>query len=221
MDKLWECKKIVKFYQTNNKMKKNVFLIFIFLYKTLIINAQLCCGCYEAFQIIEGKKEEKSSKKYCFDKSGVLVYGIMKINDGKDTTILIGSPFPNTNADSIEQEYRFYRPKTKKTKNELIIKFKRERDIGISRHIYKIKDNKILQIIEKEPPFSTKYTSYFYDNLQRLILIVEHFEGNNAVIYRQFIYEVDIPPSSGKYKAMTEHVFSGEQHQIIEFMSID
>ncbi len=202
-------------------MKKITFSILFFLCKTLIINAQLCCGCYEAFQIIEGKQDEKSKKKYCFDKNGVLIYGVANINDGKDTTILIGSPFPNLNADSIEQEYWFYKPKIKKTKNELIVKFKRERDIGISTHIYKIEDNEILQIIEKESPFSTKYTSYFYDNLHRLILIVEHFEGNRAVNYCQLVYESNVPPLITKHRAMTKHVFSGEQHQIIEFMSID
>jgi hypothetical protein len=193
-------------------MKKIIFLIFFC--KTLIINAQLCCGCYESHEIIDGKLQEKIIRKFCFDEKGDMVYGMAHINNGKDTAIFIGSPFPNLNAKDIEQEYWSYKPKVKKSKNEVVIKFKREQEPITVTHIYKIKDNKILEIVEKEPPFSTKYTSYFYDNRNRLVLAVEYFEGNMSTNYRQFIYDSILENS------LIEQSFDGEKIKILKYTQI-
>jgi hypothetical protein len=176
-------------------MKK--ILLFILLmanfYTTAI--AQFCCGCYEKFEIIDGIQHKETMAKYCFDAKGKIISSKGFVNKGKDT-IDIGEPFSSIYVENIERKYQGEQYKIRKSKAEISIKFRRNRNEKEVTYRYKINDGLVTQFAEKEIPFGTKYTSYYYDNLNRISLISDYFEGNKIIETVQFLYGSDLISSN-------------------------
>jgi hypothetical protein len=183
---------------------KKIFLFILFSvnFYTVAI-AQFCCTCYEKFEIIDGVQQKEAMAKYCFDAKGKIISSKGFINKGKDT-IDIGEPFSSIYVENIERKYQGEQYKIRKSKAEISIKFRRSRNEKEVIHRYKINDGLVTQFIETEIPFGTKYTSYYYDNLNRISLISDYFEGNKIIETVQFLYESNSPSPDFTVKIIKE-----------------
>ncbi len=175
---------------------KKITTLLIFLCMVLKVNAQFCCGCYSEFSVSENKKDTILSGQYCFDKKGKLIIG--KHFRVKDTLEVGFDCAENYAIETIESFYKKDDYKIKKRKDEVKIIFKNDKNAFLATHIYKYKSDKIVEIVEKEKPYSDKWKSFYYDNKHRLILIIEHFEENRTLEYTKITYDSTIPLPSEK-----------------------
>ena len=157
---------------------------------------------YLVFEEKNGKRSEKAEEEVFLDSKG----NFMKAFSfrGKDT-LPIGKNYTCLNKDCIREQYKGQ--KIKEKRNEISVIELDQCHPTKTETTYFFEEEKLVKKVEKATPFLANQTLYFYDNRQKIALIVECLSNNLIVSTIQFDNQLDFEPDSVRYRIVEKRTF--------------